>query len=387
MRGGRVVLPDGMNDGVSLLLEQGRIAQVVRDDENAQVSCDEEFDLSGLTLFPGFIDLHIHGAVGVDVMEASAARLHQVARFLASNGVTSWLPTLVPSPDEDYKSAVKAIEALMSEQMEKDAAARVLGLHYEGPFVNIAQCGALRQSYFRAYTENSALDALPVIDSPDAIHMMTLAPEIEGGVDLVRELTGRGWVVSIGHTRASVEILEHAHASGARHMTHFMNAMAALHHRAPGPIGWGLVRDDVTCDVIADGKHLDPLTLRLILKCKTAERVSLISDSISAAGLGDGEYSVWGETITVENGRTENIRGNLAGSVITMLDAARMMVSLGASEVETAKMCSGNPAQLIGRENECGSIEKGKRADLVAMDEKGNVRFTFIGGRIAYRAV
>ncbi|OLE53570.1 MAG: N-acetylglucosamine-6-phosphate deacetylase [Acidobacteria bacterium 13_1_20CM_3_53_8] len=385
LRGARAILPDGVAEVVSLLLDEGRIARVIRGDERAPAYISEKIDLGGLTLLPGFSDLHIHGAVGVDAMEASADDLHQVARFLASNGVTSWLPTLVPSPYEDYQKAVEAIEGLMREQDEREAASRVLGLHYEGPFVNRAQCGALRPNYFRAYTEKSALDTLPLIRSSQAVHMMTLAPEIEGGVNLVRELTARGWVVSIGHTRASVEDLERAREAGAHHMTHFMNAMVALHHRAPGPIGWGLLRDDITCDVIADGKHLDPLTLELVLKCKTAARVSLISDSISAAGLGDGEYSVWGETITVEQGRTRNLRGNLAGSVITMLDAARMMLRLGASEADVARMCSSNPARLIGREHECGSIEEGKRADLVAIDEKGDVRFTFVGGRIAYK--
>src|SRR5207237_6660122 len=129
---------------------------------------------------------------------------------------------------------------------------------------------------------------LPVIRSSPAVHMMTLAPEIEGGVNLVRELTARGWVVSIGHTRASVEDLERALEAGAHHMTHFMNAMAALHHRAPGPVGWGLLRGDITCDVLADGRHLDPLMLELVRKCKTAPRVSPIRATISARGLVDG---------------------------------------------------------------------------------------------------
>jgi N-acetylglucosamine-6-phosphate deacetylase len=169
-------------------------------------------------------------------------------------------------------------------------------------------------------------------------------------------------------------------------MTHFMNAMAPLHHRAPGPVGWGLSHDDVTCDFIADGVHLDPQMLRLLLKLKGADRLSLISDAVAAAGMGDGEYEIWGETITVMDGRTGNSRGAIAGSVITMLDAVRMMLSVGASEIEVAKLAATNPARLLGIDQECGSIEVGKRADLVALDANGNVVLTFIAGSIVFEA-
>jgi N-acetylglucosamine-6-phosphate deacetylase len=214
--------------------------------------------------------------------------------------------------------------------------------------------------------------------------MMTMAPEIDGGIELIKELTKWGWIVSIGHTRAGADVLDQALAAGARHMTHFMNAMTPLHHRAPGPIGWGLMNDEVTCDLIADGIHIDPLILRLILRNKTSERVSLISDAIAAAGMGDGEYEIWGEQIAVQHGRTQNAQGNIAGSVITMLDALRLMSKLGFSETELARISSLNPARLLGIHQDCGSIEEGKRADVAGLDENGNVRLTVIGGEIAF---
>jgi len=215
--------------------------------------------------------------------------------------------------------------------------------------------------------------------------MITVAPEIDGGIELVRELNRRGWIVSIGHTRAEFDLLEKAFDAGARHMTHFMNAMAPLHHRSPGPIAWGLSRDEVTCDVIADGIHLDRRMLQLLFKLKGGG-LTLISDSVAAAGLGDGDYQIWGETITVKEGRTRNAGGSIAGSVITMLDAVLTMKSLGVSEVDLARMGSTNPAQLLGIENDCGSIEEGKRADLVALDERGQVVLTMIGGEIVFDA-
>jgi len=264
--------------------------------------------------------------------------------------------------------------------------ARILGVHYEGPFVNSAQCGALRAQFFRSFAGAADLDDLPRIHRQSVKHMITLAPEIDGGVDLVAELNRRGWIVSIGHTRAGFDLLDAAFEAGAHHMTHFMNAMAPLHHRAPGPVAWGLSRNDVTCDLIADGIHLDPHMLRLLLKLKGTDRLSLISDAVAAAGMGDGDYEIWGETINVKDGRTSNVAGHLAGSVITMLDALRLMKSLDVSEVDLAKMASANPARLLGIDHDRGSIQEGKRADLVALNRDGEVVLTMVDGAIVFEA-
>jgi N-acetylglucosamine-6-phosphate deacetylase len=397
LRGARVVGPSGVSTG-DVLVRGGRIARlspaagddasegdsaITSDDLNAGDGA-APLDLKGLTLMPGFVDVHTHGAAGVDVNEAGAESLRRAAGFLATRGVTAWLPTLVPGPDEEYGRAARAVGELMRTQEEGEPAARALGLHYEGPFVNEKQCGALRTRFFRDFRNAAALDTLIGVGAEGARHLVTLAPEIEGGIALVAELVRRGWVVSLGHTRADVETLEKARAAGARHMTHFMNAMPQLHHRAPGPVGWGLAHDEVSVDVIADGVHCDPLVLRLVVRAKTAERVSLISDSVAPAGLGDGEFRLWGETIRVSGGRTANEKGGIAGSVITMLEAVRMMMSLGVPEHEVARMASLNPARLLGLGDEMGSIEEGKRADLVALDVEGRVRLTLVGGRMAF---
>lgn len=368
----RVVLPDRVIDRGTVVVEDGRIASV------SEASSAMGMDMSGSVLVPGFIDVHIHGSVGIDVMDASADQLSDISEYLASQGVTGWVPTFVPAADKNYASAVEAI----SEAARSSRGARVLGVHYEGPFVNSAQCGALHTEYFKAYSGSGDLDDLPV---PNGVRMITLAPEIDGGVDLVRELKSRGWVISIGHTRASLDVLDRSFEVGARHMTHFMNAMAPLHHRAPGPIAWGLSRDEVTFDVIADGIHIDPFMLRLLLKVKGERGISLISDAIAAAGKGNGEYQIWGETISVQDRRTSNAAGSIAGSVITMLDAVRLMRSLDVPDVHIARMASSNPAGLLGLADECGSIEVGKRADLVALDQNGDVKLTLIDGDVAFR--
>jgi len=386
---GRVVFPDGVSDGVNVLIDGAHIESFANKSGAEDAADPAVIDLRGSTLYPGFIDVHIHGAVGVDTMEAGADDLHRVAVFLAREGVTAWLPTLVPAPVEDYLHAVASIENLLAAQDERatPAAARALGLHYEGPFINSAQCGALRPPYFRTYSQPEDMSALPVVAAFRSIRMITVAPEIEGGIDLVRELKARGWVVSIGHTRADIETLDRASAAGARHMTHFFNAMSPLHQRTPGPVGWGLLSDDVTCDIIADGHHVAPLMLQLALRCKTAQRLTLISDAVAPAGQGDGHFRIWGETIKVVGGRTENERGSIAGSVSTMRDGVRQMLALGVAPSDVARMASANPARLLGIAESYGTIEVGKRADLAALDADGNVRLTLIGGRVAFNGL
>ncbi len=377
LRNARVVLPKHVIEDGAILIEDGRIASIKQLPGRLR---ENELDLQNLTVYPGLIDVHIHGAVGVDTMDASASDLDRVSQFLTTRGVTGWLPTLVPAPNADYERSVKAIDYAM----KSHRGARILGVHYEGPFVNAAQCGALRTRFFRTFSGINDVDDLPVLERKAARHMMTVAPEIDGGVELVSHLHRRGWVVSIGHTSATFDILDKAFVGGARHMTHFMNAMTPLHHRSPGPVAWGLSRDEVTCDVIADGIHLDPKMLRLLVKLKGANRLALISDAVAAASMSDGDYKIWGETITVKEGRTSNAVGSIAGSVITMIDAARMMLSLGVSEVDVARMAGTNPARLVGMDQDCGAIEEGKRADLIAVNAQGKVVLTIINGSIVF---
>jgi N-acetylglucosamine-6-phosphate deacetylase len=337
----------------------------------------EMIDCEGMTVLPGFIDMHIHGAVGVDVNAADTDGLLKVAGFLARNGVTAWMPTLVPDSDENYRRVISAIDRLMEIQIDEPVA-QAVGVHYEGVFANEHMCGALRPEFFKKFS-GTELSELPKLRH--GVHMMTFAPEIDGGIDLATELRKQGWVASIGHTRADANILDRAFAEGASHLTHFYNAMTGMHHRDPGVVGWALAEHDVTFDVIADGIHVHPKMLELACRVKSPERVPLISDSVAPTGLGDGEFEIWDEKVTVENGRTRNARGSIAGSVITMLDAVKRMLAIGFSPSEVSLMASLNPAKLVGLDQSLGSIDVGKRADLVAFDEHGDVRFTMIGGR------
>jgi N-acetylglucosamine-6-phosphate deacetylase len=374
LRNAAAITPNGVKERTDILIEKGIVAQI----SDVQNTDAKIIDAVGLQVFAGFIDIHNHGAVGVDVNSATAEDLRKVSAFLAGQGVTAWLPTFVPDADENYRKVIEAIDEAMETQANEPVA-QILGVHYEGVFANEKMCGALRPKFFKTFKNGDEIDSLPKLKK--GVHLTTLAPEVENGIELIKELGKQNWIVSIGHTRADTQTLDRAYQAGAKHLTHFYNAMTSLHHRDVGVVGWALTKDDTTFDIIADGVHVHPQMLRFGIESKGTGKVSLISDSVAPTGLGDGSYELWGEKVSVVNGKTQNERGSIAGSVITMLDAARQMRALDFTEWEVSQMASANPARLLGLEKTYGVIETGKRADLVALDEQGNVKLTIIGGK------
>jgi N-acetylglucosamine-6-phosphate deacetylase len=397
----RVVLASNIQRG-GVIVRDGRIAQIFADDQKpAGLSANESMDLDGAYLAPGLIDIHIHGSAGVDVQAADESGLAKLSEFLLSEGVTGYFATFVPTDDRGYEDAIASISSYIDKQNDttrSNGRARILGIHFEGPFVNEHRCGALQREHLRSYDGDPRSIEVFTSDlhsnsrAPIA-RLMTLAPEIHGGLDLIRELTNqlnsRGVRVFIGHSQADPEALHQAARAGARHITHFPNALDPLHHRKPGAVAWGLVRNDVTIDCIPDFFHVHPLMLRLMYQSKGADGMALISDAIKPAGLGDGTFSLWGETITVRNGRTSLARGaaedTIAGSVITMRGAVKNVTGLGVPIYEAVRMATLIPARVAGIESEYGSIEVGKRADLIAFDDDLSVRFTAVKGRIISR--
>lgn len=367
----------------SILIENGIITDISANYAVSEI--DKSFDLSGSILCAGFVDIHNHGAVGVDVNTATAEDLQKVSRFLATKGVAAWLPTLVPDSEENYQKTIDAINEVMrrQESEESEAAAQILGVHYEGVFANEKMCGALRPQFFKKFINGDELTKLPKLET--GVHLTTYAPEVEGGIELTKELVKQNWIPSIGHTRADRETLTQAFEAGAKSITHLFNAMTGVHHRDLGVAGWALSNDEIFCEIIADGIHVAPPILRLAQRAKAAGKLMLVSDSVALTGLGDGDFELWGEKIKVVGGKTENERGSIAGSVITMLDAVQTMLSLGVSAAEVSQMASANPAQLLGVEKTHGSIEIGKRADFVALDAAGNLKLSIIGGKVAFQ--
>jgi len=385
-----VILESGVQHG-GVLIRDRRIALVFAHAQTpAGLSASDTIDLGGAYLAPGMIDIHIHGSAGVDVQSTDAAGLTKLSKFLLAEGVIGYFPTFVPSDEQGYRDSIAAIGSYINQQEDAhrnnkaQVSARILGIHFEGPFVSEHRCGALRREHFRTY-DGDARSLEQFISGPSlSPRLMTLAPEIQGGLDLTRELTRSGVRVFIGHSQADPATLDLAFEAGARHITHFPNALDPLHHRKPGAVAWGLLRDDATLDCIADFHHVHPLMLRLIYQSKTADRMALISDAIMPAGLGDGEFSVWGEGITVRDGRTALARqpgeSPIAGSVITMRQALKNIVDLGVPVHEAVHMASLVPARIAGIEAELGSIKEGKRAELIAFDDEFAVRLTIIAG-------
>lgn len=298
---------------------------------------------------PSFVDLHLHGAFGVDVLTASAADMDRLALALAARGVSGFLPTLVPQPLDEMAMTVTRLSAWMRARRSGDGrGAMPLGIHFEGPFVSRARCGALHHKDFLDGTDARAMGAFfEIAAGAPGRGMTTLAPEISGGIAVVKEFVRRGFVVSIGHTEADVATLDAALGAGARHMTHFGNAMKPLHHREAGPVGWGLITDGVTVDVVADGHHLSKEMLRLVWRAKGDGRVALISDAMPAAGLADGDYAVWGETLTVRDGAARNASGALAGSTALLDDCVKHLAATGLPEEVARRSASDVPRRIL----------------------------------------
>lgn len=295
------------------------------------------------------IDLHLHGAFGVDVLTADAAGLDRLALGLAARGVSGFLPTLVPLPLPELAAVVARLSAWIRARLPGDGrGALPLGIHLEGPFVSTARCGALHRDCFQDGSDPQRVDAFfEALGNLPGRPMTTLAPEIPGGLDVVRAFVKRGFVVSIGHTDADTAVLDEALRAGARHMTHFGNAMRPFHHREAGPIGWGLVRDGVTVDVIADLHHLSPEMLELVYRAKDPSRVALISDAAPAAGLPDGPYTIWGETLTLQGGAIRNASGALAGSASLLDRCVANLVSIGIDQELAEASASEVPRRIL----------------------------------------
>jgi len=300
--------------------------------------------------FSGLVDIHIHGAFGIDVLTATAETLDVLALGLASRGIGGFVPTLVPVPLAELRATVVRLAGWMATRKEGDGrGALPLGIHFEGPFVNPARAGALHRDALLDGSDPRRVAAFfEAAAGFPGRGVVTLAPEIPGGLDLVREFVRRGFVVALGHTEADGRTLDRAAEAGARHLTHFGNAMKPLHHRDIGPIGWGLASEAVTLDVIADLHHLSADMLRLVWKAKGPERVALISDAVPAAGLPDGRYPVWGETLTLREGAVRNAAGNLAGSAATLDECAGRLASCGIPPEAAFRSASEVPRRILG---------------------------------------
>ncbi|HET9994356.1 MAG TPA: N-acetylglucosamine-6-phosphate deacetylase [Candidatus Acidoferrum sp.] len=328
----------------------------------------QEILATGKTAIPGFIDIHIHGAGGHDVMEASSAALRAVTSKVAEYGTTSLLATTVTASAEDTCWAVEGIARYITQQYESpELRAEVLGIHFEGPFISKERRGVHPAKWIQLPSVE-LLDRFLQAAAGNA-RLMTIAPEVMGAMPCIDAAQKAGLVISIGHTDANYEQARFAIARGARSATHTYNAMRPFSHRDPGVIGAVLTSPEINAELIADGVHVEEGAMKLLLQAKGAERVILVSDGLSATGMPDGKYMLGDIEVIVSNGVCRSSAGILAGSTLTLDRALRNIVNLGIPFSDAVRMLTLNPASLLGIEFKKGSLRVGADADILLLDE------------------
>ena len=335
-------------------------------------------DVSGKRVVPGFIDIHTHGGVGVDVNGATAEDLEKISCFFAGNGTTSWLCSVLTDTVEQTEWCIDQFKA---HKAGEQPTSELLGIHLEGPFLASEYKGAMPEHLLRR-GDRSLLRAYQERGSGD-IRYITVSPEVEGVVDLIPEAKKLGIVAAIGHSGASYEQSMEAIAAGAEACTHTFNAMGLFHQHRPAIMG-AVLESDVYCEMICDGRHLHPAAVRLLIKTKGLDRVVAITDSIMAAGLPDGRYHLGVNEVVVEEGDAKLAdTGVRAGSTLTQDAALRnLMAFTGRPMEELLPALTENPARLIGVFDRKGSIADGKDADLVVLDGEDRVELVFCRGQL-----
>jgi len=335
-------------------------------------------DAQGDNLLPGFIDLHVHGAMGHELMDASTSGLEEMARFYASHGVTSFLATTWTA---SRSSTLKALQLVKQMQGRIRGGATLLGAHLEGPYLNPARCGAQDVNLIRRAEKAEALEFLET----GAIRLLALAPEFDENLWLIEECVRRGITVSAAHTTANYEQMQKAVEYGVTQLTHSYNAMQGLGHRELGTIGAAMTFPQIQCELIADNIHVHPAAQKILVDVKGTSGVILVTDAIRAAGLPDGEYMLDERSIHIQNGAVRLTDGTLAGSVLTMEHALQNVCSATGSPLEEMWITSSlNAARAIGISSQKGSLEVGKDADLVLLDESFNVRLAIVKGETVF---
>jgi N-acetylglucosamine-6-phosphate deacetylase len=364
-----------------VLIDGGRIVDVGRRNTRPLPPGAQQIDFPDSILAPGYVDIHIHGGAGHDVMETDPAALPAVEQLLAKHGVTSYLPTTVTASGDHILAALDRL-ATAIENAERDSGSRGLraqpvGIHLEGPFISFARRGVHPPQDLLSPT-------LPVFErfwqaSRGRIRVITMAPELEGARELIAEAARRGVCVSLGHSDANLHDTRAAVEAGARHATHAFNAMRPLGHREPGIVAAVLTDSRLSADIIADGIHLDPTIVELFLKAKGPDSAVLITDATSATGMPDGRYRLGWFEVEVKDGMC-TAEGKLAGSVLTMDRAVRNVTKFAGWGLQQAlRLATLNPSQVVGLSSR-GKLEAGREADIVVLSPNGEVRTTFVHG-------
>ncbi|MGB2592013.1 MAG: N-acetylglucosamine-6-phosphate deacetylase [Candidatus Acidiferrum sp.] len=368
LHAGRALTPTSEILDAGILIRDGVIEEIGQRGAMQLPSGAQEISAVDKVAIPGFVDVHIHGAGGHDVMAANAQALAGVSKTVARHGTTSFVATTVTAGPEDTLRSVEGIARYISQQHEADdARAEVLGIHFEGPFLSPVRRGVHPPEWLQLPSAEF-LDKLLQASAGNA-QILTLAPELLGAMPCIDAARNAGMVVAVGHTDATYEQTRAAIAHGAHHAVHVYNAMRPFTHRDSGVIGAVLTSPEVTAELIADGVHVEETAMKVLLQAKGPGRMILISDGISATGMPDGKYMLGKLEVTMSAGICRNSEGRLAGSTLTLDRALRNIVGLGISLQDTVRMLTLNPASLLGIEFKKGALRTGADADIVLLDQ------------------
>jgi len=356
-----------MFEKTDVKIENGKVANI-----GTNLNDSDVMDLTGKYIIPGLVDIHTHGAVGTDTMD-SDFDFEKWQKYLLSYGVTTFFPTTISESDENICATL--------ERLAKND--NVVGINLEGPYINTSKRGAHNEKTIRPadiYEMKKYIDI-----SGGKIKITTVAPEIPGNMDFIKELKADGRVViSAGHSTADSDTAVASFKAGVTNLTHTFNAMNSLLHREPALVGAALTTDTVTCEVISDGIHLHPFVVLMLYKILGSDRMVLISDSMAATGLADGNYALGGGSmeVIVKDSVARTPGGAIAGSTKNLMQMVRCAIEFGIPKEDAIKMASITPAKAVGIDKTCGSISPGKTADLVICDEALNVISTFKNGHL-----
>lgn len=366
-----IIYLDKIEQG-SILIKDGKIKEI-----NPSKFCDENIlDANGLYVSPGFIDVHIHGAGGYDTMDGTSQAINTIAKTIVKHGTTAFTPTTMTVSIKDIRKSLSIIKILKEIGC---AGAHVLGVHLEGPFVSPSAMGAQNPKYILPPSISTYKEI--VRNYEDIIVSITLAPEVNGAKELIRYISHTGVICSLGHTNATYEEMVEAIKCGASHSTHLYNTMTPLNHRNPGAVG-AIFDSSITTETISDGIHISYPALRIAYKQKGTDNVLLISDAMMACGMPNGEYSLGGQKVIVNNDEARLENGALAGSVLTLDKAVRNVYKNSNLPLyEIIKMASFNGARHCKVDGHKGQIKEGYDADLILFDDDINIKKVFILGK------
>lgn len=380
---GTIITPFRLLSGKAIIVEKGRIREIVNKEELSSATLTEAEIIEAQDKFvvPGYIDIHIHGGGDSDVMDGNYEAINQISITHSHFGTTSFLPTTMTMSKDKILRSLRSI----GEAAKKGTAgAEILGIHMEGPYINPEKKGAQKEEDIRVPSIEEFTQFQQA--SGDLIRLVTIAPEIPGAIDFIKYLDKQNIIVSGGHSNSTYTQVQAAIQAGLSHVTHTFNAMRGLHHREPGVVGAALSSPELTVEMIADGIHIHPVVMKILIQAKEIEKIVLITDAMRAAGMSEGIYELGGQEVTVNKEQARLKDGTLAGSILTMDQAVKNLVTkVSISLPKAIQMASFNPAKSIGVENKKGSLEPGKDADIVILNKKLEAELTMVTGKVVYR--